>query len=78
MFDSDSIYLDDKVGDPLLEEALALSGPNANVGYEHFIGPTRWLVSANGTTWSIASDSPFNGAYNDTNAAFTALYAPSL
>lgn len=79
MFNSTSVYLDDKSGDDLIEVSGAvIEAASAQAGLDYFLGPTRWMYSADGITWRLATDSIAYSGYNDTVCAYTALYAPSL
>lgn len=79
MFNSTALFLDDKVNDDIFNESGLLDAASNLAGLDYYLGPTRWLFSADGITWKLATDSIYNTTFfNDTTAAYTALYAPSL
>lgn len=79
MFNSTSLFLDDKVNDDVFSDVALLDGVSNLAGLDYYLGPTRWLFSADGITWKLATDSIHNTTtFNDVVAAHTALYAPSL
>lgn len=79
MFNSTSLFLDDKGNDDIFSDAGLLDAASNAAGLDYYLGPTRWLFSSDGITWKLATDSIYNTTFfNDTTAAFTALYAPSL
>lgn len=53
MFDHYKLFLDDHHQDPALDEITIGLGETTQ-GLDYFVGPTRWLYSADGTTWLLS------------------------
>lgn len=45
---------------------------------DYYVGPLRFMHSADGVTWYLSTVSYMDSSLTDTNAANVALYAPSL
>lgn len=76
MFDATTTFLDNDASDRLLEPTIIENDPNADLNY--FLGPARWMYSADGVTWVLAKEPITNPIYTDVTAAYTAIAASSF